>query len=88
MHIVYVYLLGILTPFIMVFIIGVIMSVSDWKDYRRYSRAYKKFTEEYEALSDVDKFKFGETRDSYDNHHFEKDRYFSVKWQYGQTTEI
>ncbi len=89
MHIVYAYLLGILTPFTIWIIIGILSSISDWKQQRRYHRAWAKFSTEYDKLTPEDKLKFSREINPGDTQYgSERDRWFAKKWRYGDTTEV
>jgi hypothetical protein len=86
------YLAGFLTPILFFAAFQIAIELADWKNRRRYKKAYEKFTTEFDQLTpfqladcraiwDKDKLKYSQYCD-------DKDRYFALKWQHGYTTEI
>lgn len=92
------YLLGLATPFILLGVCLLNESRKERKRLKRYSDAYKKFTDEYDSLTPAELEKVRaqwreeeanlDIWDSIPSFLHEKDRYFYMKWRHGFTTEI
>jgi len=85
------YLLGVLTPVVLFILLFNAINVVDWLARRRYIRAWKKFTAEWETLNSVGRSVFvRKVRGEFHGRKFQNDRdlYFAHRWNNGLTKEV
>jgi len=87
-----IYLAGVATPFVFVLCFWLYFSYIEWREDRRYKRAWELFGQEFDnltadQLADCKKLwksKFWH----YERMHSDRDRYFSMRWEYGNTNAV
>ena len=88
MNPVFIYLLGVITPFLAFLAINIYWESQERREHRRYQRAWDKFTKEYDMLSDKELASFAATKQPWDNYCDEQSRYFASRWRHGMTNEV
>lgn len=87
-----IYISGVLTPFAVLLVCTLLGEIADWRDRRRYERAWKKFSAEFKTLTpqhlESCRVRWAQEPHIYDRYHHDVDRYFAMRWQYGNTTEV
>jgi hypothetical protein len=87
-----VFIAGFATPVALFLAANVYMAFEDWRDNRRYKRAWDKFSAEFEKLTpehlSACRSRWAEDPCRYDRYFSDRDRYFSMRWQYGHTKEV
>lgn len=86
-----IYLLGVATPFVGFLLTVGWWSLQDWRASQRYVRAWAKFGAEFDSLTEQHlascRARWAEEPHKYDRICDDRSRYFTMRWQYGNTTE-
>ena len=87
-----VYLLGFLTPPVLVMLALAFGDFMDWRERRRYKRAWDKFSAEFDQITPERlaecRAKWAKESYTYGPYCDDRSRYFAMRWQYGHTTEV
>lgn len=87
-----IYIAGVLTPFAILLAVCAKWSMDDWRDRRRYQRALDKFSAEFDKLTEQHlaacKARWAEEPWNYQHVCDDRGRYFRMRWQHGNTTDV
>lgn len=87
-----IYLAGVATPFIALALLNSWHWLMDHRQWRRYERAWAKFSAEFDRLSDAEMAGCRSTwkaqRWRFDRYSSDRDRYFALRWNHGNTKDI
>ncbi len=87
-----IYAAGFVTPFIIAFACMAVAFVTDWRASRRYQRAWDFFSKRFDALTpeqlDWHRAYWKEHSYRFEQIASDRERYFSMNWQWGQTKEV
>lgn len=87
-----VYLAGFLTPFLFLAFLNASLALEEWRETRRYRKAWHKFSEEFDALSAIQlaahRADWHEQPWRFEQYHDDRARYFAQRWNHGLTKEI
>ncbi len=83
-----IYLLGVSTPFVILFIYFLILDLKDYRGGVKYKKAYDEYTKEYNNLTPMQKSIFNSNK-SWDEttYSMEQDRYFVYRFHRGRTKD-
>lgn len=86
------YLAGLATPFVLLLAFAAVLQFQDWREARRYQRAWDKFGVEFASLTpgqlEVHQQYWAERPNCYASLPDDRSRYFRMRWQSGFTTEV
>lgn len=85
------YLLGVATPVVPFGVVALTFIIPDVRARRRYIRAWKKFTAEWEAKTPQGQKGFvASVQGNFNGRYFQtgRDLYFAHRWNNGQTKEV
>ena len=86
------YLAGLATPFVLIAAFYGWLTLQDWREARRYQRAWDKFGVEFASLTpgqlEFHQRIWAKRPDCYARFTTDRDRYFTMRWQSGFTTEV
>jgi hypothetical protein len=87
-----IYVSGVLTPFAILLVCSLLGELADWRARRRYKRAWDKFSAEFDTLTPQHlaacRARWDAEPYNYERYHSDRARYFAMRWQYGNTTEV
>lgn len=83
------YLAGVATPFVAALALSLLCEFTDWRDRRRYQRAWNKFHGEWITMTPAERREFANNPPLHACHYASpEEMYFAHRWRHGQTTEV
>lgn len=92
MNTIFIYFAGVGTLPIIGLFVALLDAIGEWRERRRYQRAWDKFSAEFDKLTGFElaelQVQWGNEEWRYGKYASDRDRYFAMKWKGGFTTEI
>lgn len=87
-----IYLVGVATPFVALVLINSWHWIIEHRNWKRYERAWAKFSAEFDKLSDSELSGCRSTWKAkpwrFDHYSCDRDRYFALRWNHGNTVDV